>query len=127
MITIDDNHFVPITNKTVKPIRFDGTTFIPVYKVTDKVASDLIKTPKNVTGKVDTFKVGDIHYIPKYVIHEDYRQIFRPKLVLTPEKSKPVIQINGEHFVPINNKTYKPIVIQEKTWIPVKKANETQI
>lgn len=71
----------------------------------------MIKTPTNITGKVDTFKVGNISYIPKNVIHEDYRQIFKPKVVKSPVQSKPVITINGEQFVPANNKTYKPIVI----------------
>lgn len=90
VITLDDNHYVPVTNKTVKPVRFDGVTYIPVYQVTSDVAKTLKKVPVNGTVKVDIFKIADIHYIPKNAIHEDFRQIFRPKVtpVVHP---KPVI------------------------------------
>jgi hypothetical protein len=41
-------------------------------------------------------------------------------------KTKPVIEINGKHYVPVDNQS-KPIKFDGKVFIPVKVASEKQV
>ena len=125
VISVNGNHFVPITNQTVKPIKIDGKTYIPVFKApVDKVSSLKPITPTK-SGPVDTFKIGNVHYIPLAIIPKVSSAVFKPVKKPTVVAPNPVIKINDSHYVPITNKTVKPIVIDGKTYIPVKKANDT--
>ena len=56
-----------------------------------------------------------------------FRPLFKSKPApLKPKAhSAPVISINGNHYVPLANKTVKPVVIDGKTYIPVKAAPST--
>lgn len=98
MININGEHFVPITNKTVKPIVIDNVKYIPVYSApANKI--DLLKpvTPSK-TGRINTIKVGPITYIPAKVIPDEVKKVFAPAKK-APE-TNPVFSINGAKFVP---------------------------
>ena len=93
----------------MKPVVVGNTTYIPVFKApVDKVSSLKPITPTK-SGPVDTFKIGNVHYIPLTIIPKVSSAVFRP--VKKVNTTKPVIQINGDHFVPHTDKSIKPIVI----------------
>ena len=104
-------------------MNFDGKTYIPVYSAPSN-ASKLIPVKTTISGPVNTFKLGNVTYIPKEAVPKEVLPVFKPKK-LTP--TKVVININGENFVPVKASNNKPVVIEGKTYIPVKKATEKQI
>ena len=79
VITVNDKHFVPITNVTVKPVVVGNTTYVPVY-VANASKLDVLKpiAPKT-TEKVDTFKIGNVTYIPKSIIPKVFQPLFKTK------------------------------------------------
>jgi len=126
VIRINGQHYVPIKNKTVKPIVVEGVTYIPVHEDSESVHKGSAIVPKT-SGHIETFKIGKITYIPIKVIPKVYRSAFKPAKKAAPKKSsvKTVIRINGEHFIPIKNKTIKPIIVEGVTYIPVHTAPES--
>jgi hypothetical protein len=75
-------------------------------------------------GSINTFKIGSKTYIPISVIPKVHRAIFRNKVkpANVTRKITTVISINGNHFIPITNKTVKPIHLDGVTYLPVHKA-----
>ena len=118
-IKINNQTYVPAHNKTNKPLVVDGVTYVPV-----KIPAPTRNITRTITptkqGKIDTFKIGEITYIPIKVIPKDDRKIFNPFTA-----PKVIININGNHYVPITDKTVKPVVVDGKTYIPVKVAPES--
>jgi len=125
VIIINGKKYVPINNQTKKVLKFDGATYIPVYSA-PKNSSRLIPVKTTFKGPVNTFKLGNITYIPFKAVPKSMIPIFKPvkKQVASPN---PVIKINGLHYVPVKAVNFKPIVIDGVTFIPVKKASQKQI
>lgn len=109
VININGNHYVPITNKTVKPIVIDNVKYIPVYTAPANKIDLLKPINPSKSGRINTIKVGPITYIPAKVIPDEVKKVFNPAKKV-PEKN-PVFNINGDKFVPHKNETIKPIVI----------------
>jgi hypothetical protein len=110
----------------VKPIVVGKVTYIPVQTAPESANKSSAIVP-NKTGHIDTFKVGKITYIPLNVIPKVHRAVFKPVKIVAAKKSSvnTVIRINGEDFIPIKNKTVKPIVVEGATYIPVQTAPES--
>ena len=110
----------------MKPIVVQGVTYIPVHTAPESAHKGSVIAPKT-SGNIETFKVGKITYIPLNVIPKVYRAVFKPVKKVAAKKSSvnTVIRINGEHYVPIKNKTVKPIVVEGVTYIPVHTAPES--
>lgn len=108
-IKINDQHFVPIKNKTVYPITVNGTKYIPVYTAPAHKLDELKPVAPTKSGRISTFKVGPITYIPADVIPKEAQKVFVPVKKVSPKN--PVISVNGDLFVPIKNKTIPPIKI----------------
>jgi len=86
VIKINGEHFVPIKNKTVKPIVINGVTYIPVQTAPSHLnKSSAIKPNSN--GSVDIFKKGNITYIPLKVIPKVFRAAFKPAKIVEKKKS----------------------------------------
>jgi hypothetical protein len=120
VISINGNHFVPITNKTVKPIHLDGVTYLPVHKAPYYLDVKKPISPK-VDGHINTFTFENVTYIPVHAIPKTYLPIFKNKPVKATPKSvsKYVISINGKTYKPITNSTSKHVVVNGKVYIPV--------
>jgi len=68
VINVNGNNYVPVNNKTLKPVEIAGKKYLPVYKApVDKVDSLIPITPKT-SAPVDTFKIKNVTYIPAAVI-----------------------------------------------------------
>jgi hypothetical protein len=67
VIRINGQHYVPIKNKTVKPIVVEGVTYIPVHAAPESAHKGSAIVPKT-SGHIETFKIGKITYIPLNVI-----------------------------------------------------------
>ncbi|MFM7858731.1 MAG: hypothetical protein ACKO96_44120 [Flammeovirgaceae bacterium] len=77
VISVNGNYYIPLKDKTVKPIKIEDATYIPVENVNvEKVNKSSIVTPK-VVGKVDAIKIGKVDYLPLAVIPKTYRPVFR--------------------------------------------------
>ena len=124
VITINGAHFVPIRGQHVKEISFEGITYIPVHPAPKYVDTSKAIINENECSITNTFKIGSKTYIPISVIPKVYRAIFKNKVrpANITRKITTVISINGNHFVPITNKTVKPIVLEGVTYLPVHKA-----
>lgn len=84
-------------------------------------------TPNHENGHINTFKIGPKTYIPLSVVPKVFKEVFAYKVKLPVTKSSrptPVIKINDQHFVPVTDKSVKPIVVNNKTFVPVKVAPE---
>lgn len=68
VISVNNKQYVPITNKTVKPIVIVNTTFVPVYTAPKNKVDTLIPITPKKEGPVETFSVGKVTYIPKDII-----------------------------------------------------------
>ena len=108
----------------MKNLEINGVTYIPVSPAPKSIKISSVITPKN-KGQIDTFKKGNITYIPLDVIPKKHRAVFKPK----PSKNqvplknyKAIIKINGENYIPITKKSIKPIFIKNVTYIPVRTA-----
>jgi len=138
VISINGEHFVPITNLKVKPVVIEGRTYIPVKSAPTSFNRTKVVTPTK-EGKVVTFKIGNRTYIPLEVVPKPFQSVFKNKKVTkvsTPVKvSKPipkvkpvakqpkvVIKINDGHYIPIARKNVKPIVVEGISYIPVRIA-----
>ena len=95
----------------------DGVKYIPVYTAPAHKIDKLKSIAPIKSGKITTIKVGSITYIPASVIPKAFRKIFVP--TKKPLVKNPVIKINGAHYIPLKNKSIKPIKIQDKVFIPV--------
>ena len=95
----------------------DGVKYIPVYTAPAHKIDKLKSIAPTKSGKINTIKVGSITYIPASVIPKAFKKLFVPAKK-TPSKN-PVIIINGSHYVPLKNKSVKPIKIQDKVYVPV--------
>ena len=117
VIAINDDFYIPVKKASAKPVVINGRTYIPVTKAPETMNITAPIYPKK-EGAVNTFKIGNKTYIPLDVVPKVFRPAFKPGKKVTP----PVIAINGEHFVPVSSKTVKPIVVEGRTYIPVKIA-----
>jgi hypothetical protein len=78
VIKINDQHFVPVDDKSIKPKVVDGIKYIPVYKAPENVnKTSAISPAKN--GTIDTFKVGNVTYIPVKAVPKVFLPIFQNK------------------------------------------------
>ena len=75
-IRINDEHYVPITNQTVKPVVIKGVKYIPVHSAPDTLEINHPITPKT-SNKTHTFKIGGKTYIPLSVIPKAFAPVFR--------------------------------------------------
>lgn len=131
VIEVNGKTYKPITNTTSKPVTFMGKLYIPVYREKNSVEDKKVVAP-NSGENVNTFKVGPKVYIPLSVVPKVFKPVFCYKVPLpapkgtTPKGTTPpkVIAINGNNFIPVTDKTIKPIVVEGKTFVPVKKAPE---
>jgi hypothetical protein len=122
VIQINGEHYVPVANKTLKPITIGGVTYIPV-RVAPKSAKKSSAISPKAAGHIDTFEIENITYIPLNVIPKVYRAVFKPAKKIVEKKTiKSIIKINGEHYIPIKIKTAKNIVVNGVTYIPVHTA-----
>jgi hypothetical protein len=122
VIQINGEHYVPVANKTVKSIVIKGVTYIPVRAAPKSAKRSSAIVPKT-TSHIDTFKIENITYIPLSVIPKVHRAVFKPtKKVVTKKTSKTIIKINGDYYTPITKKTFKPLVVNGITYIPVHTA-----
>jgi hypothetical protein len=65
VIKVNDEVYIPVTSKNIKPITVDGTSYIPVKKAPEYVnKSKAVESPANQNGNVNTFKVANVTYIP---------------------------------------------------------------
>lgn len=103
-----------------------GKLYIPVQREKNSVEDKKVIIP-NFGQNVTTFNVGPKTYIPLSVVPKVFKPVFCYRVPLpapkgyTPPK---VIAINGNNFVPVTDKTIKPIVVESKIFVPVKKAPE---
>ena len=93
VIAINGEHYIPITNETVKHITFDGVTYIPVHKAPETLQINKTIAPKS-KGPINTFKIGEKTYIPISVIPKVFRPAFKNKQA-PPKQPLPVIKVNG--------------------------------
>lgn len=103
-----------------------GKLYIPVQREKNSVEDKKVITP-NFGQNVTTFNVGPKTYIPLSVVPKVFKPVFCYKVPLpAPKGTTPpkVIAINGNNFVPVTDKTIKPIVVESKIFVPVKKAPE---
>lgn len=56
------------------------------------------------------------------MIPKVYRPIFNHRVISAKKQSTPVIQINGQHYVPIKNQNVKPLIVDGISYIPVHSA-----
>lgn len=126
VIKINGGNYVPITGKTYKPVVVSGVTYIPVKAATKAHnVSSAIST--SFEGKVNVFHFGNKTYIPLAVIPKVYKAVFTHKLVpLVKTVPKIVIKVNDSHYVPLVNKTVKPITKNNVVYIPVKEVKDTK-
>lgn len=75
MIKINDQHFVPVNDKSIKPKVVDGVKYIPVYQAPDHVNKTSAISP-NKPGTINTFKDGNVTYIPLNVVPKVFKPIF---------------------------------------------------
>ncbi len=74
-INVDGKLYKPVDQKNVKPVDKNGVTYLPVKEVKNpKKITNPIKSES--TGPVQTFKVGNITYIPSTVVPKTYAPIF---------------------------------------------------
>jgi hypothetical protein len=73
-----------------------------------------------VEGKIDTITVKNVTYIPLNVIPKKFTPAFKNvKKVEKPNNPTHVIKINGENYVPITNRTVKPVTFDGAKYVPV--------
>jgi len=124
VISINGANFVPLKDKSIKPIKIEDTTYIPVEKADpEQVSKSGIIVPK-VQGKVETIKIANVTYIPLSLIPRVYRPVFRNKVVVikVANNATHVIIVNGKNYVPVNNQTLRPVEIGGIKYLPVYKA-----
>ena len=129
IISVGGAHFIPLKNKSVKPIKIEDVTYIPVEHVdVENLNKSRIIVPK-VHGKVEAIKVGNVYYIPLSVIPKAYRPAFRNKVIVKsiPNNSTHVINVNGKNYVPVNNQTLRPVIIGGIKYLPVYKAPASKL
>lgn len=127
VISINGKTYKPITNSTSKYVKIDGKVYIPVHREINSVDDKHVITPNQEEGHVNTFKIGSKTYIPLSVVPKVYKAVFAYKVKLPAKKASkptPIIKINDKHFVPVTDKSVKPIEVNGKTFIPVKIAPE---
>lgn len=101
VVKVGEKFFVPVKNQTVIPLSVDGVKYIPV-KPANPAKHDLesaitAKTKPNVP--VNTFKIGNLTYIPLKAVPKCYRSTF--KTVKPPSPPTKAILINGKSYAPI--------------------------
>ena len=114
VININDKTYKPITNETTKSVKIDGKLYIPVHREVNSVEDKKVITPNHHDDKVNTFKVGEKTFIPLAVVPKVLKSVFAYKVTLPVKndtKPTPVIKINDQHFVPVTDKSVKPIVV----------------
>lgn len=121
VIKVNNAFYVPITDKSVKPIVVEGVTYLPVDTASENAVIREHVASKS-KGTVNTFKLGKYTYIPTSVIPKVYKPMFlnKPVKVTTKSVSKTVITVNGNNFVPITDKVHKVVVVEGIEYIPVK-------
>lgn len=112
VINVNDKTYKPITNETTKSVKIDGKLYIPVHREVNSVEDKKVITPNPQQEKVNTFKVGEKTFIPLAVVPKVLEKVFAYKVALpikNDTKPTPVIKINDENFVPVTDKSVKPI------------------
>ena len=89
------------------------------------ITADTSKSVKPVVdGKINTFVVANKTYVPLHVIPKVHHATFiHKKKNVTKKTTAPitvVIKVNGEHFVPINDRKVTPIIKNDIKYLPVK-------
>lgn len=103
VIKINGENFVPVKASNNKPVVIEGKTYIPVKKATEKQISSSTPINPKKEGPIDTFKVGNVTYIPLNVVPKKFTPLFKkniPVSTTTPTVSRPnnathVINVNG--------------------------------
>jgi len=86
----------------------DGVSYVPVRLAPKKLNTTNAIVP-DVSGKINTFHVGKQLYIPLNVVPLVYAPVFKNRMVPVNNETvtKTVIQVNGNYFVPITDKTHR--------------------
>ena len=126
VIKVNGGNYVPITNKTFSPVVINKVSYIPVKPATEAHnVSKAIQT--SFDGKVNVFNFGNKTYIPVDVIPKVYKPVFTNSIVPA-VKSVPkiVIKVNDQNYVPVANKTVKPITKNDVVYIPVNEVKDNK-
>ena len=75
-IRINGEHYIPITNQTVKPVVIKGIKYIPVHSAPDTLEIHHPIIPKT-NNKTYTFNIGGKTYIPLSVIPKVFESVFK--------------------------------------------------
>lgn len=67
VIKVNNEHFIPIQNKTLKPVVVEGVTYVPVKKAPENVITSTPILP-NKEGSINTFKINNVTFIPLNII-----------------------------------------------------------
>jgi hypothetical protein len=67
VIKVNNELFIPIQNKTLKPVVVEGVTYVPVKKAPQNVITSTPILP-NKEGPIDTFKINNVTFIPLIII-----------------------------------------------------------
>jgi len=120
---VNGANYIPIRGQQVKPLTIHGVKYIPVYPAPKHIDTSKAIVNEN-EGSINTFKVGNKTYIPLSIVPKLHTAVFRNKVapVNSTRKITTVITVNGNNFVPINNRTVKPVTLDGVTYLPVHKA-----
>ncbi len=77
IIKVNGQHYIPIEKDSIKPIVVNGNTYIPVHSTPKYIDKKSVIVPKS-KGKIDTFEIGKITYIPLNEIPKAQRAVFKP-------------------------------------------------
>ena len=75
-IRINGEHYIPITNQTVKPVVIKGIKYIPVHSAPDTLEIHHPIIPKT-NKKTYTLNIGGKTYIPLSVIPKVFESVFK--------------------------------------------------
>lgn len=130
VLKVNEQNFAPIKDPKIQPITKNNTVYIPVREIVDpKLIKSPVPSKQKVAEPVPVIKVANISYIPLKVVPKVYAPIFTNKPVAaTKENAKNTcIKVNGNTFTPILNETKKPVVINQQTYIPVRKVDPVNV
>jgi hypothetical protein len=107
VITINGANYEPLKSKTIKPIKVEDRTYVPVKPANPDHISESKPIVPKVEGKINTIKVNNVLYIPITVVPKIFRPVFKNKVVVkkVPNNATHVINVNGNNYVPVNNQT----------------------
>lgn len=102
VININGENFVPVKTSNNKPVVIEGKTYIPVKTATEKEISSNIPIKSNKEGPINTFKVGNVTYIPLNVVPKKFTPLFKKNIPATPTTPTVSRPNNATHVINVN-------------------------